>query len=431
MSTDATIVIKGRNELSFAVAQAERQLRGLARQGELLGKVLRGGAIVGAFFAFERLAESAEKAAKQIGDKGTAGSLKELNREVDKLKAKGVNVIGQALGETFALVSKYTGGTASDLSIINAEISRLEAHLKTLDLTGITFGRDKLVEEIRLLKERRDLYASALPRGQRERAPGGQGGRGRSVSIPVDIETDSERAKRLKEEMDALLLSLERHAPAIAEQAEAVRRYYEGIEQGVQSVETVQQIAADGLEEVSHEMEETFEDWFASTDEMTVFAEQAAREMQSSFAQFLFDPFKEGLDGMLAGFIDVVRNMIAQLAAQELLTAFFTWGSGLGGGIGNLSSKLLSGLTPKALGGPVTGGTPYMVGERGPELFVPNTSGSIVPNHAMGGVAMTYHIDARGADAERIMAVMPGLLKRASDDAVARVRDLVGRGKLT
>jgi phage-related protein len=39
----------------------------------------------------------------------------------------------------------------------------------------------------------------------------------------------------------------------------------------------------------------------------------------------------------------------------------------------------------RALGGPVTGGQQYMVGERGPELFVPNQSGSIVPNNSLGG----------------------------------------------
>jgi len=39
----------------------------------------------------------------------------------------------------------------------------------------------------------------------------------------------------------------------------------------------------------------------------------------------------------------------------------------------------------RAAGGPVTGGQQYMVGEQGPELFVPNQSGSIVPNNALGG----------------------------------------------
>ncbi len=34
----------------------------------------------------------------------------------------------------------------------------------------------------------------------------------------------------------------------------------------------------------------------------------------------------------------------------------------------------------RAVGGPVSAGTPYIVGERGPELFVPSISGSIIPN---------------------------------------------------
>lgn len=40
---------------------------------------------------------------------------------------------------------------------------------------------------------------------------------------------------------------------------------------------------------------------------------------------------------------------------------------------------------PKAAGGPVFGNTPYLVGEQGPEIFVPNGSGNIVPNNMLGG----------------------------------------------
>jgi hypothetical protein len=39
----------------------------------------------------------------------------------------------------------------------------------------------------------------------------------------------------------------------------------------------------------------------------------------------------------------------------------------------------------RASGGPVSADTPYLVGERGAELFVPNTSGAIVPNSKLGG----------------------------------------------
>ena len=55
--------------------------------------------------------------------------------------------------------------------------------------------------------------------------------------------------------------------------------------------------------------------------------------------------------------------------------------------LGKIGGKLLGGLKGafKADGGPVTGGRSYIVGEKGPELFTPSASGSITPNHHMGG----------------------------------------------
>ena len=63
---------------------------------------------------------------------------------------------------------------------------------------------------------------------------------------------------------------------------------------------------------------------------------------------------------------------------------------GEGGGIGGaerISGVDLNGngIIGKARGGQVSTSTPYLVGEVGPELFVPNTSGNIVPNNQLGG----------------------------------------------
>ncbi len=63
---------------------------------------------------------------------------------------------------------------------------------------------------------------------------------------------------------------------------------------------------------------------------------------------------------------------------------------------GFFKSVFAAPLPGKAIGGPVQAGTPYMVGERGPEMFVPSRSGSIVPNNALGS-GMTINVDARGA----------------------------------
>lgn len=54
------------------------------------------------------------------------------------------------------------------------------------------------------------------------------------------------------------------------------------------------------------------------------------------------------------------------------------------GQIANAIAALTGG---RAAGGPVTGRVPYMVGEKGPELFVPNVSGQIVPNHKLANMS--------------------------------------------
>ena len=48
----------------------------------------------------------------------------------------------------------------------------------------------------------------------------------------------------------------------------------------------------------------------------------------------------------------------------------------------------------RANGGPTSAGSPYIVGERGRELFVPNTAGTIVSNDQMGGGNFTINISA-------------------------------------
>jgi hypothetical protein len=70
----------------------------------------------------------------------------------------------------------------------------------------------------------------------------------------------------------------------------------------------------------------------------------------------------------------------------------------LGGGIG-----VAEGLFPGfANGGPVLGGRPIIVGERGPELFVPGSNGNVVPNNAMGGNSYTINVNAGVGDPRAI-----------------------------
>ena len=119
---------------------------------------------------------------------------------------------------------------------------------------------------------------------------------------------------------------------------------------------------------------------------------EGTKTAQQAFADFLM-----GIANML---MDTVKQMIAQYIALGIARQFAGISAATGGGGGASVNQLnasaaqyqSSGLTlasfggGRATGGPVSAGTPYLVGERGPELFVPGAQGNIVPNSAMGGV---------------------------------------------
>jgi phage-related protein len=69
----------------------------------------------------------------------------------------------------------------------------------------------------------------------------------------------------------------------------------------------------------------------------------------------------------------------------------------------------------RAMGGPVSRGTSYVVGEQGPELFVPNTSGKIIANGGSGGGGTTINLTVNGAiDAEGTARTIIDVLNRSS-----------------
>ena len=86
--------------------------------------------------------------------------------------------------------------------------------------------------------------------------------------------------------------------------------------------------------------------------------------------------------------------------------------------------------TGRAIGGPVQAGTPYMVGERGPELFVPARSGSIVPNDQMGGgsVVIQQTINVTTGVQQTVRTEIAALLPQISEAAKAAVLDAKKRG---
>ena len=96
---------------------------------------------------------------------------------------------------------------------------------------------------------------------------------------------------------------------------------------------------------------------------------------------------------------EVASDTLKSLANIMLKFGLQTFLGGLGGGDpNNIFTKLFGG--GRASGGTVKGGTSYLVGERGPELFTPGRSGSIAPNNAMGGANVTVNVDASGSSVQ-------------------------------
>lgn len=149
------------------------------------------------------------------------------------------------------------------------------------------------------------------------------------------------------------------------------------------------------------------------------------------FKQKLGQGFDQAIDALITGsgrWQDAVKNIAVDffntLASEMMLAATGGKYSSIGGLLGGLAGGLLSGFFGgfgggggksslpriafpgggKALGGPVMAGMPYLVGERGPEFFMPNRSGWITPanqtRQMMAGQQITvvnnFHITAPG-----------------------------------
>ena len=137
---------------------------------------------------------------------------------------------------------------------------------------------------------------------------------------------------------------------------------------------------------LSKAMGESFEESFKGIIKGTMTVQDAFRNMLNKIADF---------------FIDTA----AQLAATQLQKGVL----GLFSNLFNFSTTPLNDIqsTPRlaANGGPAGMRKPFIVGERGPELFVPNQSGNIIPNHDLagiggGGTNIVVNVDASGSSVE-------------------------------
>lgn len=162
------------------------------------------------------------------------------------------------------------------------------------------------------------------------------------------------------------------------------------------------------------------------------------QQMRSDLDTSLLDGFAKAGDVLERGLLSAIRrgslgfddlkrvalqalNEIAAQALQLGLDALLGGGKGGVGGLGGLFGGFLGsvfGLPGRATGGPVSPGSAYLVGERGPEVFVPTSAGRVETGIVSGqgrDVRVSIALAAqRGAD-------VPVMLRRSSRQVASAI----------
>ncbi len=147
--------------------------------------------------------------------------------------------------------------------------------------------------------------------------------------------------------------------------------------------------------------------------------------------------FKDAMKGIVSAVIDELFRLFVVQQIVGMVSGAIGGLTGTpapsGGAFGSSTGNYLPGIA-RARGGSVAKNSPYMVGEQGPELFIPGGSGTIIPNRNLssgGGNNISVNVDARGASdpaavraqvQQGIMEAAPAIIAAAESRTVAGLR---------
>ena len=156
-----------------------------------------------------------------------------------------------------------------------------------------------------------------------------------------------------------------------------------------EKMQTVQDKAAEGMKRQKKLVDELKAKWY-----------QVGQTIKSDVTASIMSAI-EGSQSLGESMSQILKRIADQ--AMEVAINMALWGSAGSGGSGGILGGIFSGIfggKKAAMGGPVSGGTSYLVGERGPEVFTPHSSGNITPNHAIGGggTVINVSVDATGSN---------------------------------
>jgi tape measure domain-containing protein len=405
------------------MATSFRELAQLIKTlGPLIKNIIPGGGLGGGLGAINDLiaisTKSAPDAARQILESGRLtpqrGALAELfeplggTEFINRAQAQARNA-ARATGRDF--VEVYVETLQRGLKTLDVKAANLPANF--MDMVDQAPGRfkpkDKPSKEelrrLKLLAQQKIAAKELVFESQAQLAIEKES----SDLAKIDLKFDLQRAKLQRQYAGLLAKSLsdEERVNLLG----ALRSKLETL-----SVERNKAISGhmqdqfDALSKVTTEMQE-----------MSPFTKELSEEFQS-LANTINNEILSGIEGMIEGtktLGQVASSMLKQIASQMLQTAIMgPQGSGgiagmifgalgIGGGstAGPGGYEISKAAIPKfktfANGGRPPVGRASLVGERGPELFVPRSSGTIVPNNAIGGTTnVVVNVDAKGTAAQ-------------------------------
>ena len=154
--------------------------------------------------------------------------------------------------------------------------------------------------------------------------------------------------------------------------------------------------------DLSMAIKDGFEESFKGIIKGTMTVQEAFRSMLNKIADHFLDAAaRMAATQIQQGFLGLFTNMFNFGGPTPFKPAPGTFGTNIPSGSALKPGSFGISSIKRADGGPVKGGSSYLVGERGPEMFSPGVSGMITPNHALGGSTnVIVNVDASGSSVE-------------------------------
>ncbi len=207
------------------------------------------------------------------------------------------------------------------------------------------------------------------------------------LELDLNLKTQEEIDRLNRKELENKKKYLQEQ---FADERKSFAERYELRKQLAETEKSIQNTPLSGLEGFMSGLKQTSDSFGTWARNMQEVGRQTAMSMQSSFQEFFFDAMTGQLKSLgdyvksfLQGIVRAISSALANAFSQKIISSILGGGGQESSSGGGFLSAITSLFGFRADGGPVYAGRPYIVGERGPELFVPSASGTIVPNHAL------------------------------------------------